>query len=70
MFTVVLLILNALLPQNTEHLLNSGWKFQQAGKTEWMDARVPGSVYADLYLNKKIGHPYKGTNEKELQLQD
>jgi len=67
MFTVVLLILNALLPQNTEHLLNSGWKFQQAGKAEWMDARVPGSVYTDLYLNKKIGHPYKGTNEKELQ---
>lgn len=67
MFTVVLLILNALLPQNTEHVLNSGWKFQQYGQTEWMDARVPGSVYTDLLLNKKIAHPYKGTNEKDLQ---
>lgn len=67
MFTVVLLILNALMPQNTEHLLNSGWKFHQSGKTEWLDAKVPGSIYNDLLLNKKISHPYRNSNEKDLQ---
>lgn len=35
--------------------------------TVWMPAAVPGCVHTDLMSNGKIGDPFYGTNERELQ---
>ncbi len=47
--------------------LDSGWKFQQAGKTDWLPAMVPGCVHTDLIANKIIEDPFYRDNEKSLQ---
>ena len=47
--------------------LNSGWKFHEINKTEWLPATVPGCVHTDLLANKKIEDPYYRDNEKRLQ---
>ncbi|NOT48782.1 MAG: glycoside hydrolase family 2 protein, partial [Acidobacteria bacterium] len=52
---------------NTEIPLNSGWKFQEAGKKEWLPATVPGCVHTDLIANKVIDDPFYRDNEKRLQ---
>lgn len=51
----------------TEISLNSGWKFREAGKEEWLGATVPGCVHTDLLANKKIEDPFYRDNEKNLQ---
>ncbi|MBS1794828.1 MAG: glycoside hydrolase family 2 protein [Acidobacteria bacterium] len=51
----------------TEISLNAGWKFREAGKTEWLPATVPGCVHTDLIANKKIDDPFYRDNEKQLQ---
>ncbi|HQU83321.1 MAG TPA: hypothetical protein PKY59_09365 [Pyrinomonadaceae bacterium] len=53
--------------QKTEISLNSGWKFREAGKQEWLAATVPGCVHTDLLANKKIEDPFYRDNEKNLQ---
>jgi len=47
--------------------LNSGWQFREKGKSEWMNAVVPGTVHTDLLQNKIIDNPFFGSNEKTLQ---
>ena len=38
-----------------------------ANVAEWMPATVPGCVHTDLLANGKIGDPFYGENEKDLQ---
>jgi beta-mannosidase len=47
--------------------LNENWQFRQAGKDNWMPAKVPGTVHTDLLANKIIEDPYYRVNEKQLQ---
>ncbi|MBP1663506.1 MAG: beta-mannosidase, partial [Bacteroidetes bacterium] len=47
--------------------LNSGWQFSEAGKNEWKDAVVPGSVQSDLIRLGILPDPYYGTNENVVQ---
>ncbi|MDR1682769.1 MAG: hypothetical protein LBS25_05210, partial [Candidatus Symbiothrix sp.] len=47
--------------------LNDHWQFSQAGKNEWRDAQVPGSVQRDLIRHKVLPNPYYGTNEEKIQ---
>ena len=51
----------------TEISLNSGWKFREAGKSEWLPATVPGCVHTDLLANKKIDDPFYRDNERQQQ---
>jgi beta-mannosidase len=53
--------------QKTEISLNSGWKFREVNKNEWLPATVPGCVHTDLLANKKIDDPFYRDNEKNLQ---
>ncbi len=48
-------------------LLDSGWKFRQAGTTSWYPATVPGCVHTDLLANKLIDNPFYRDNEQKLQ---
>ncbi|RKL66964.1 glycoside hydrolase family 2 [Salipaludibacillus neizhouensis] len=47
--------------------LNGNWKFKRKGDTEWLNALVPGSVYADLLENKKMVDPFYRDNEEEVK---
>lgn len=47
--------------------LNSGWKFREINKTQWLPATVPGCVHTDLLANKQIEDPFYRDNEKRLQ---
>jgi beta-mannosidase len=47
--------------------LNSGWKFRQVGGSQWLDAKVPGTVHTDLKRHGLIGDPFYRTNENEVQ---
>lgn len=48
-------------------VLNTNWKFQKAGETDWLDSEVPGNVHTDLLSNEIIEDPFYGSNEKDLQ---
>ena len=43
--------------------LHTGWKMRKLPAEEWLSAKVPGSVYNDLLLNKKMDDPYWRDNE-------
>ena len=47
--------------------LNKGWEFKAPKKNKWYPANVPGQVHLDLFKNKMIEDPFKGSNEKMLQ---
>ena len=47
--------------------LHAGWKFRQAGKTDWHAATVPGCVHTDLLANKLIPDPFYRDHEPKLQ---
>ena len=47
--------------------LQTDWQFRQVGKTEWMNAQVPGTVHTDLLANGLIEDPFFRMNEKDLQ---
>ncbi len=67
---LILSIGGTALAQNgirTETSLDSGWKFREAGKAEWLPATAPGCVHTDLIANKVIEDPYYRDNEKRLQ---
>lgn len=55
------------LAGNDTMLLHSGWKFRQAGHSEWHPATVPGVVHTDLMDNELIEDPYYRLNERSLQ---
>ena len=43
--------------------LDNHWKMQIVGEKDWIPAKVPGSVYADLIEGKKLEDPYWRDNE-------
>ena len=47
--------------------LDKGWEFSQAGKGEWLPAKVPGTVHQDLMDNGKLVNPFYGMNEEKVQ---
>ncbi|MBU3840730.1 MAG: glycoside hydrolase family 2 protein [Candidatus Ruminococcus intestinipullorum] len=47
--------------------IENNWRLRRVGEQEWVDAVVPGSVYTDLYRNKKIEDPYFKDNEYEVK---
>ncbi|MEJ7627869.1 MAG: sugar-binding domain-containing protein [Ferruginibacter sp.] len=46
------------------------WKFRQAGKLNWSNANVPGTIHTDLLQNKLIPDPFFMDNEKKVQWVD
>lgn len=49
-------------------LLNGLWKMKRADQSQWLNAKVPGSVYNDLLANGKMEDPFYRENE-EIALQ-
>lgn len=47
--------------------LNGQWLFKEKGKSEWLDAIVPGCNYLDLMRNRIIPDPFYGLNEKDCE---
>ncbi|WP_046757157.1 beta-mannosidase [Kordia jejudonensis] len=48
--------------------LHQNWEFKQkVSDTTWLEASVPGNVYADLLMHNKIQDPFLGTNELNVQ---
>ena len=43
------------------------WMFRQAGNTEWLEAKVPGTVHTDLLEQNLIEDPFYRLNEHHLQ---
>lgn len=56
---------NANTKCDTLLLFNSGYLYR-ADSAELLPAKVPGSVYSDLYRNKKIADPFFSDNEKNV----
>lgn len=48
-------------------VLNENWKFSESETHQWLPAKVPGSVYKDLYNNKIIDVPFYACNDKNIQ---
>jgi Beta-galactosidase/beta-glucuronidase len=49
--------------------LGGKWKMKRTGQEEWIDAKVPGSVYNDLMVNGLLEDPFYRDNEyKTLEL--
>ncbi len=56
------------LSQNTNRNLNSEkWSFKKTTDSNWLSAKIPGTVHTDLLSSKVIPDPFFGTNEKQLQ---
>lgn len=47
--------------------LDKNWQFAQAGKEDWMPAKVCGTVHQDLIDNGKLIDPFFGMNEEKVQ---
>ena len=47
--------------------LNGDWRVRQAGKDDWLPAKVPGCVHTDLLAAGKIPDPFYRDNEKAVQ---
>ena len=47
--------------------LNGDWQVSQAGKDDWIPAKVPGCVHTDLLAAGKIPDPFYRDNEKAVQ---
>ena len=47
--------------------LDKNWQFAQAGKNEWMPAKVHGTVHQNLIDNGKLIDPFWGMNEEKVQ---
>jgi len=71
--TVLILVCVILFPmtiwgQTIERNLSSEhWQFKKQGDSNWLEAKVPGTVHTDLFQNKIIPDPFFGSNEKQLQ---
>ncbi len=67
-FLILILLPFILWSQNSERNLNSeNWSFKKISDSNWLPAKVPGTVHSDLYNNKIIPNPFFGNNEKDLQ---
>lgn len=51
----------------SELSLDGNWKFVQEGKSDTMEAEVPGTVHTDLMANGVIEDPYYRLNELDVQ---
>jgi beta-mannosidase len=49
------------------NLCKEKWQFKNTRETEWLKAKVPGTVHTDLLHLKKIPDPYLANNESVLQ---
>ena len=47
--------------------LNGDWQVSQAGKNDWLSAKVPGCVHTDLLAAGRIPDPFYRDNEKAVQ---
>ena len=47
--------------------LQENWKMREAGG-DWLEAKVPGTVYTDLLRNGKMEDPYWKDNEDKALL--
>jgi len=47
--------------------LNSNWKFRQAGNSDYLPGKVPGSVHLDLLNAGLIEDPFYRSNEDSIQ---
>jgi beta-mannosidase len=47
--------------------LKDNWNLKQVGKSEWIKAKVPGSVHQDLMANGTIPDPFVELNEFKVQ---
>lgn len=47
--------------------LNGKWNFKNTQETTWLEAYVPGSMYADLLRLGKIEDPFYRDNEKKIR---
>jgi len=64
--TVFSIIQNKTISQDNNVLyLNQGWNFIH--KDSLYNAKVPGNIFLDLFLNEIIDNPYIGNNENEIQ---
>jgi beta-mannosidase len=67
-FLILMLLPLILWSQNSERNLNSeNWSFKKISDSNWLPAKVPGTVHTDLFNNKIIPNPFFGNNEKDLQ---
>jgi len=67
-FLILILLPYILWSQNSERNLNfENWNFKKQSDSNWLSAKVPGTVHTDLYNNKIIPNPFFGNNEKDLQ---
>ena len=55
------------MSKNSTQGLNEGWEFQYDGKSEWLNATVPGCVHLALLNHELIPDPYFGLNDQKLQ---
>lgn len=54
--------------QNSSRDLSSeNWTFKKVTDSNWLSAKVPGTIHTDLFQNNLIPDPFFGANEKELQ---
>ena len=76
MIKKIILVLVTLIPtwikaeqyKATERIcLDKNWQFAQAGKNEWMPAKVHGTVHQNLIDNGKLIDPFWGMNEEKVQ---
>lgn len=67
-FLILMLLPLILWAQNSERNLSSeNWSFKKISDSNWLPAKIPGTVHTDLYNNKIIPNPFFGNNEKDLQ---
>lgn len=68
-FTLLLILHGTELVSQTLFLnLDDGWHFRKVSDpVKWYEAKIPGSIYNDLYTNYLIPDPYLSDNEQKLQ---
>lgn len=81
LFVLFLFLSFSIHGQQTEIILNSGWKAQSASKVRpdgtiltdsaftpsgWLDAVVPGTILTTLLHNNLIPDPFFGLNNKQI----
>jgi beta-mannosidase len=57
----------AIMPAPRRLSLNGNWQVVQAGRDDWIPAKVPGCVHTDLLAAGKIPDPFYRNNETVVQ---
>jgi len=67
-YVVFFILLSYSISAQNKISLNEGWEFRKSGTNdEWLNAKVPGSIYNDLFLHELIPHPFDSCNHQELE---